>query len=89
MYVGKLRKKHMWAIQMVWFYSDQLRKWCKISQQSIVVENQSKLLPAVNRVHFDDVGFVIRQSNPDITEWMDKMGFKQNYSLLEQYYEQK
>lgn len=41
------------------------------------------------RVHFDDFGVVIRQSNPDITEWMDKMGFKQNYSLLEQYYEQK
>ena len=55
----------------------------------MVVENQSKLLPSVHRVHFDDFGIVIRQSNPDITEWMDKMGFKQNYSLLEQYYEQK
>ena len=55
----------------------------------MVVENQSKLLPSVHRVHFDDFGFVVRQSNPDITEWMDKMGFKQNYSLLEQYYEQK
>ena len=54
-----------------------------------MVENQSKLLPAVHRVHFDDVAFVIRQSNPDITEWMDKMGFKKDYSLLEQYYEQK
>ena len=50
---------------------------------------QSKLLPAAHRVHFDDFGFVIRQSNPDIIAWMDKMGFKQNYSLLEQYYEQK
>ena len=50
---------------------------------------QSKLLPAVHRVHFDDFGVVIRQSNPDITEWMDKMGFKKDYSLLEQYYEQK
>lgn len=59
------------------------------SAKHIVVENQSKLLPSVHRVHFDHFGFVIRQSNPDITEWMDKMGFKQNYSLLEQYYEQK
>ena len=43
MYIGKLRKNTCQQFKWFWFYSDRLRKWCKISQQSIVVENQSKL----------------------------------------------
>ena len=31
----------------------------------------------------------IRKSNPDITEWMKNKGMAGNYSMLEQYYEQK
>ncbi|XP_068722896.1 beta-hexosaminidase subunit beta-like [Montipora capricornis] len=37
----------------------------------------------------DEVPFNCWESNPNITAWMDMMGFKKNYSLLEQFYEQR
>ncbi|CAH3142158.1 unnamed protein product, partial [Porites evermanni] len=36
----------------------------------------------------DEVGDKCWASNPNITAWMQKMGYGQNYSLLEQHYEQ-
>ena len=46
---------------------------------------------ALTTIHseFQQYSFLFRESNPDITAFMKKMGLGKDYSKLENYYEQK